>query len=1568
MSDNDIENITTPKPPGEPPKDESKKIESTEKPISKKKKSFIGRVFRFFLYSFLFLLIFFVGLVFFLQTSFAKNWILHYAIDKVNESLVTKESRIDAESIEGSIISGLRLNKASVIVKKDTLLKLDFIELGYDLWGIPNKNVYVSKIILNNPVINLTKVNFKNDSLMWNLNYLLRSETEEPEDTTKKPFDWRITADKIEIINGNFRILADKNSTLPIGQIPVTNIKNFGISNLYVSNFNLELAAKYYPERKFVDIKKINFNTNSELAIKNLSLQATLVKNKSTVVNNLNLVTNRTKIDIKTVGLDDFDPLEKAVDYEDFDSRVMTIDLLTDKFDFDDLKFFLPDLDFLDGRVYLNFKAKGKYNNFALDKLLLKTDNSVYDFAGTIKNLDEPSKLYLDITSNKSEIDPIDTKLIIPGLPVPDYSHLGKIKADFHFVGEPVDFDADIDIMSSAGNVSGKGSLNLKPIQSVYKGNFKTNNFNLGKVLKEKSLEGNVTGEISAEGVGFDYKTMRTKLIYDIRESNIFEQKISKSSGTIILNNGTADLNVIYNANYVNSTVDGRVVFRDFNNLQYDVKGNIQNLNIAGITKNSSQESNLNFTYNIQGNGTTLAGITGDFKLDFTKSYYAKYQIPESPMIGFIHKNGDSTDISLKSKFLELRASGLYSLATIPIVLSSNIEKVSANIGQIFAKDSVTREMSIVIDSTTRRTFTTQVTAIPDSFRFAYEIKIIDFKPIASLIDFNDLDIVIDMKGRVSNTNNRFVFAVDTGKVSKLVYQDSLLRVSKANLSMRISSDNKQDINGVFARINFVSDSLRIAGTKFDSTYLFMNYRDNKNTFLTRIVVDSTIQFGSKGKFILDPIQSTFIVDSLALRAGKYLFRDTDSLLFYFVNDNGERYFDIKRFRIEQGRQRANIEGIYSLDGSSNVKVTLNNLSIAEIQKYAKPDIESDEQIKGNFRRVELIYTGDLNNPMFHFETNTDMLTMGNTNVGRIDALIDYKDYKVTPDISFYNQSNVGNLKITGDMPIYISFNDADTSIIKEKILTDKINLHVAANNYQIRIIEQILPFTSNLSGTLNGKIDVGGTGSKPQLTGGMNVRNGSFNVDLTRMYYLFEADMTTEGQKLLITNSKLYTPDEDSRFITTTGYLDFSDLKLSDIDLGMTGDVMLFDKDNGPTELGLLGDLYGGSGTPQLHIKGNDKSMLLNGNLTLKKGNITLNPFQQETLDLYADDFNYKLVYDSTSFIADSLLYYVSKLTDSIKRKNKKEWNPFERYLIAQEDSSLNKPIERSSFIYDIIVTNETPIFLRFLTNPKYRQEFFGEVNLNLFVDNRNSGNMEARGNVTLGDNSYYKFYKNFKADGTVKFNGPIKNPELDIEAQYSAVYTKPDGGSTENVVVDLAVTGSAVNPKLAWKLTRDGTPVNSTDPTDDAITFILFGKFKEDLSASQNIALGSVGANVGSVILSNYFSSIVQDILPFIVNTDINYVNSTSGTVAQNTDIRITAEFGDAIVRVGGQVFDNVSNTNVAIQYPLGKLLNIPGLSNNLFIQIERTVDPLTSLGSNITVSSDTRTGATVYYRIKF
>jgi len=55
---------------------------------------------------------------------------------------------------------------------------------------------------------------------------------------------------------------------------------------------------------------------------------------------------------------------------------------------------------------------------------------------------------------------------------------------------------------------------------------------------------------------------------------------------------------------------------------------------------------------------------------------------------------------------------------------------------------------------------------------------------------------------------------------------------------------------------------------------------------------------------------------------------------------------------------------------------------------------------------------------------------------------------------------------------------------------------------------------------------------------------------------------------------------------------------------------------------------------------------------------------------------------------------------------------------------------------------------------------------------------------------------------------------------------------------------------------------------------------------------------------VLSGYVSSLLQNYIPFIVNADINYNSTQAGNVAQNTDIRITAEFGDATVRVGGQI----------------------------------------------------------------
>ena len=167
-----------------------------------------------------------------------------------------------------------------------------------------------------------------------------------------------------------------------------------------------------------------------------------------------------------------------------------------------------------------------------------------------------------------------------------------------------------------------------------------------------------------------------------------------------------------------------------------------------------------------------------------------------------------------------------------------------------------------------------------------------------------------------------------------------------------------------------------------------------------------------------------------------------------------------------------------------------------------------------------------------------------------------------------------------------------------------------------------------------------------------------------------------------------------------------------------------------------------------------------------------------------------------------------------------------------------------------------------------------------------------------------------------------------------------------------------------LTISIDRGQGKESGSNASSDAISFLLFGTFKDQLSFDQSTSLG---ANIGASFLSNYISSSIENILPWIINTNINYVDSKGGNIANNADIRFTAAIGDAIVRFGGQIFKGIANTDIVIDYPLNKLLKIKSLSNNLFIRVEKVYDPF-SESSDVSNTSGTRTGALIFYKFKF
>lgn len=1544
-------------------------MKTEKKENSKKKKSFLRKLFEFVFITTGALITILICLLIFIQTSFFKNWLLHYVVNTVNESLVEKDSKMYAGSIEGSIVKGFTLKNAGIIVKQDTMLKFSELDANYSLYRLFKKEVYMRNVELSNLQGNFTKVKDKNGELIWNFEYLLKKEKTE-EDTAKKEFDWKITVKNFELTNAAIRFLEEKKTGIPFRENPVINSDKLDLSNLDVSNLNLKLSGYYHPDEKFVNVKNISFTSNSSVELKSLTFEASILQDNKSDLKNFHIVTARSDVIINEAYIENLNPLKEKVIYENFKNKNAYIDIIADRFDIDDLVFFLPDLKFLDGKAYLELKADGKYDNINIRNLVLKTDNSDLTASGRVVNLNAPEKLYLDVNVKKANLDPSDTKKNLPGIPIPDYSHVGKVNASFTFKGEPLKFNTNYEFKTSAGEVKGETFLDLSDNKFVYNADFTTKNLNIGKIIEDDKLNSNINAGIKADGKGFDYKTLTANVNFDVNNSDFYGQKISKSNGIIKANSGNLDVDLNYSSNSLSTKIQGDVNIRDIDNPKYDLKGTVQNLDVSTFTKNDEDKSNLNFTFDVKGEGYNPDDLNGSYDIGFTPSKYQQFIIPQTRMIAKVTKSGDERQVNLISDVFDFDAKGKFSFTIIPGVIASNLQSIAAEFKKEFVKDSLESDFSFEkikpVDASVTKPFTPENS---DDFYLRYNLTVKNFYPVHLII--KDSSIVFNGKihGEVAHNKNNFNVIVN-GELEKFRYLDSTLMFSKGILELDLKNNTSaSNINNpVYGNLSFKANDLIAANKKFDTVYCNVNYGVDKGLFLLTGNIDTTLRFQSYGRFSMGANSLRTFFDTLNLGYKNYYFANRLPVklnLKVLDTANNDKVIDFESFRIVSDNQRMMVNGYYSFSGNSNLNIRGQRIKIAEIQKMLNPEIDEEKIINGELRRFLIKYTGNLDDPELYAELNTEVLGLQKVKLGRVDAIISYNDNTAFPQISFSNVNNEGNLQIKGEIPLQNPLQNLREKEQHEDLLENDINLKIASQNFQINILEQIIPVVTRLRGNMNGNIDVKGKVKRPLLSGNMNIKNGKFKLLMTGMNYNFTTDVATQDQRIVFPGLKIYVPYEDDNIFTMRGYLDFTNLEMNDMELSMDGKIKVLDNNISQNILGVYGDLYAKTGDQSLVLKGNSDRLDMTGNLIMTKGRIYIPPFKKEAYSLYADNFIYKILFDSTNFRSDSLNMYVAKLKDSLKTADKKRLDPFDNNFLVLVNGLKKTLPKKSPFFYDVSINTEKKLYVNLIIDEKTGQEFFGNVNANLTFDNKENDSIRVRGRVTLEDNCYYKFYKNFEATGSLIFNGNIINPELSIEGKYNSVSVSPsDNKESRTVNITLKVTGQTLKPVLRWEVLVDGSPKG--DPDQEAVSFIVFGKFTDELNADQRMNLVSnIGANVGTSFVSQYLTNIMQSYLPFIVNTDINYNSTQSGNVAQNTDIRITAELGDATIRFGGQIFRDLSNTNIAIEYPLNKLLKMKSLSNNLVIQFERIVDPFSQ---NKNLTGNARTGGSVYYKIKF
>ena len=847
-----------------------------------------------------------------------------------------------------------------------------------------------------------------------------------------------------------------------------------------------------------------------------------------------------------------------------------------------------------------------------------------------------------------------------------------------------------------------------------------------------------------------------------------------------------------------------------------------------------------------------------------------------------------------------------------------------------------------------------------------YTLNIKDLLPLSDLIG-DDMRIKGQISGTILNQNNIFSLTMEAKDSLDFAYGDSTLIFRDGDLSIKINNNfTMPGLSGYSADLRFISDTLIIAKQRYDSLDINLQAQDINNRFKLYAQMDSNLLVYTNANLNLYHGVMQFASDTTRFKYNAFDVTNRDTVIVNYINMGDDQLIDFRSFTLQKDNQRVSADGIFSLTGESNMEITGDNIKISSIELFQNPETRQIEEFTGGIRRAVVNFTGTLDSPKVAAEVNSDPLYINQIPLGRFDAEILYSDNIIEPDISFYNANNKGNLKVFGIYPIPQIIGDTvigeDTISIIDTLDQRDVDLTIDANNFQLDLLSRYIPNFSRVSGGLDGEVKITGIVSEPDLAGQLEIKEARFVFDMTKMYYGLNMNFTANNEKFDISGFKLFDPKEPNKFISGSGSLDLSNLRLSDINLTLDGSVRAFDSDNGPTSFGIYGDLIIGSGTPKLTVTGNQDRILLKGNLLLVEGNVTLNPLgAKSSYNMYEDEgFVYSVDIDSST-IDNSRLSEIKQHIAELNAKNEANVNPFQRYFLPV-DTTAGKDSAKSEVLnYDLSVRNQNDIYLKFIVNEQTRQEFFGNVDVDMRVNNLSGGNINAYGTVTLGNNAYYQFYRRFVAEGDITFQGAITEPVLNVSAEFNTTSTGGNANDFSQYRVVLTVTGTAKDPKLDFQVFVDGAPAGGTDPTSTAISVILFGKPNPG-----NDALASVGGNIGSLVVSDYLSSAIQDILPFIVNTSVNYVDSENGSIVQNTDLSFTAQFGDATVRFGGQVFNDINNSNIIIEYPLNKLLGL-NLPSNLVLQVERVADPFSSLSTDPN-NVEVRTGALIYYKIKF
>lgn len=1426
-------------------------------------------------------ILFFIGLSIlllllfgFTQTKTFRNLLKEQVILAVNDALYGK---LYIGSIEGSVLTSIKLNDVNLTLYGDTLasigklnLRFNPVQLLFDRIDVKTLEIYNPKIYLNQDSLNV-----------WNIEKLVKP-TEE--DTTTSKFPFSIEVKNLLISNLFFERKSFENRNVK------EKLDNFNFDNLIVNNFNLNANSfiNINENEYFLELKDFNFTTN--LKTFNLINLKTIIgiTNNKVIVDGFNIKTDSSniKFDFK---VDNFNLFAENID-ESLNKADFTINLEANDFDFGDVKTFIPDFNLLVGKIGLILGISGTINDLNCNKLKFKYGNTEIIANGNIKEPLNINKTYIDFNITNSNIVENEILKLMPNFDIPNFDNLVLQNLDIKYVGGLQKFGVKLKSNINNGILDISTDFDFSNPKPVYVIQFNTNNLDIEPFIKVNTSL-NLVGNIQGSGTSLD--DISASFLVKGNETNTVNGYLIDSLDLFASGNEKKiNANLSGYINQAKLIFNGDINFTEKEKPAYNFGLDINNFDVAKFINDSSKTSNSNINFNLIASGKSfdLDSLIGKINLHLGESEFNDKVLMPADFTLSIDKNDSIRNVSLLSDILDFSFKGNYSLKHAVDILSYQSQTI-VNLIQ----DKIDEINPIGKLSLNKRI--TEKDTIPDfiknKLKVDFTFKFNDFELISNLIGAEKLDILGSGRGTIYNDSTNFSISTNLDLDYFINYiKDEIFYISGTNVNIKFSRDNQILLfDNLFGSI-YLNNKRIYSSSEIKNFTADMIFNQSKLIFNTSALIDGVINADLSGKLLMNKEVQNIIIEDLYVKYNDEVWSNKDDILIDLGND----YLKIKDLVIKDGKTELNCKGNLQSNGGLDLDFNILNIDGKLFSKYFLGHL--DKKLYTDFD-LNCSIKGNLEEPIINATINGNELSYDTKKLGNLVSNLEYKDNNFLFNFRFFESDSglLPTLSFSGNFPIYLG-----TKEVKNRILDDKpLNIKLNANNFNLNTIGNLLPFIVIKNGVLKSSAEISGNFNSVNYSGEILLNDGLFTLKNNNLDYSTDILLKLGNKGIEIADCSIsnYGAVNKKGKIKIKGDILLDNFKLNKVVAKLDGNLSVLSFASKAVLPIFYGDLFISSLGEWTFVYQNNKAVFL-GNIGLEETNLVFSP-QQNTYTTINNNFNYKFIVDSSKIDREEEKF--NKLLAEGKSNNK--WQ-----LTKADDSGLEYTV-RVKTLKDAKLV----FILSEATNQKLTVESVGDINYEY-----KNGEIRAQGEFKLLTGSKLEFIKTFDAVGSIRFESNVTNPYLNIIATYKGTHTAANGvaedvlvklvleGTVEDLGKNLASKPENISVYVGAKNIESGTPDNQLGPAD-AFSFVVLGKFVKDLTAlDQTVIAAQTDMLLGSV-LSSVASSLFGDAINNIsLDQSMGY-----------TKFSVSGRFSNFKYSIGGttDIFKDVTGANLMIEY---------------------------------------------------